>query len=37
VGTAIGTRVGQQVEKLFGGGEPEKKPAPARKPPASQR
>ncbi|MGF6350164.1 hypothetical protein [Variovorax sp. W2I14] len=37
VGTAIGARVGQQVEKLFGGGEPEKKPAPARKPPASQR
>jgi hypothetical protein len=38
VGTAIGARVGQQVEKLFGGGEPEKKPAPKpRKPPASQR
>ena len=38
VGTAIGARVGQQVEKLFGGGEPEKKPAPkSRKPPASQR
>jgi hypothetical protein len=41
VGTAIGARVGQQVEKLFGGGEPEKKPAPkppkTRKPPASQR
>ena len=38
VGTAIGARIGQQVEKLFGGGEPEKKPAPKpRKPPASQR
>jgi hypothetical protein len=38
VGTAIGARVGQQVEKLFGGGEPEKKPVPKpRKPPASQR
>jgi hypothetical protein len=38
VGTAIGARVGQQVEKLFGGGESGKKPAPKpRKPPASQR
>lgn len=38
VGTAIGARIGQQVEKMFGGGEPEKKPAPKpRKPPASQR
>jgi uncharacterized protein involved in outer membrane biogenesis len=38
VGTAIGARIGQQVEKMFGGGEPEKKPAPqSRKPPASQR
>jgi hypothetical protein len=40
VGTAIGARVGQQVEKLFGGGEPEKKKQPAprpRKPAASQR
>jgi hypothetical protein len=40
VGTAIGARVGQQVEKLFGGGEPEKKKQPAprpRKPVASQR
>ncbi|MBJ2156073.1 hypothetical protein [Variovorax sp. IB41] len=38
VGTAIGARVGQQVEKLFGGGEPDKKTVPKpRKPPASQR
>ncbi|MET3494071.1 hypothetical protein [Variovorax boronicumulans] len=35
VGTAIGARIGQQVEKIFGGGEPEKKPAP--KPSAPQR
>ncbi|MDH6167038.1 hypothetical protein M2282_002187 [Variovorax boronicumulans] len=41
VGTAIGARIGQQVEKMFGGGEPEKKPAPkppkSSGPPASQR
>lgn len=30
VGTAIGARVGQQVEKLFGGSEPKKKAAPRR-------
>lgn len=38
VGTAIGARVGQQVEKLFDGdaADTKKKPAP-RKPPASQR
>ncbi|QNK70402.1 AsmA-like C-terminal region-containing protein [Variovorax sp. PAMC26660] len=38
VGTAIGARVGQQVEKLFGGGKPEK-PAPRkqRTAPASAR
>lgn len=38
VGTAIGARIGQQVEKMFGGSEPEKKTEPKpRKPPASQR
>ena len=40
VGTAIGARIGQQVEKMFGGGEPEKNktaPPKPRKPPASQR
>jgi hypothetical protein len=39
VGTAIGARVGQQVEKLFGGGKPEQ-PAPGPKaatPPAPRR
>ncbi|MFS2167721.1 hypothetical protein [Variovorax sp. Varisp62] len=30
VGTAIGARLGQQVEKLFGGSEPKKKAAPRR-------
>ena len=30
VGTAIGARLGQQVEKLFGGTEPKKKAAPRR-------
>jgi hypothetical protein len=30
VGTAIGARVGQQVEKLFGGGKPRKPPTPSR-------
>jgi hypothetical protein len=36
VGTAIGARVGQQVEKLFGGGEPGKTQKP-RKPPTPSR
>jgi uncharacterized protein involved in outer membrane biogenesis len=31
VGTAIGARVGQQVEKLFGGDKPKAAPKPARK------
>jgi hypothetical protein len=37
VGTAIGARVGQQVEKLFGGDTEKKPPPKPRKPPVSQR
>jgi uncharacterized protein involved in outer membrane biogenesis len=32
VGTAIGARVGQQVEKMFGGSKPKPKPKPAPRP-----
>jgi uncharacterized protein (DUF697 family) len=35
VGTAIGARVGQQVEKMFGGSKP--KPTPKTKKPAPRR
>ena len=37
VGTAIGARVGQQVERMFGGGKADKpvKPAPARRSPSA--